>query len=225
MNDKQNAKLNMAQRVSDTLASHTAVYGGIAPMVAAATKLDMDIADIREVEKEQGAVSISASTQEKRGAESQMIDSCVKVANALYVIGFTTDDKSLTNLLGLSPSSFYREEDNAKLALAQQIFGITQTHAPALAEYGYTPEQIAAIGTAIAAFRNVIAKPMDIIGTRKQKTTNLKQLFATLDSTLYDKLDKLIVLFKDTYPDFYDEYRTARNLINTSVRHRKSAEV
>jgi hypothetical protein len=54
---------------------------------------------------------------------------------------------------------------------------------------------------------------MDTIGERKQKTTNLAQLFAGMDSTLYDRLDRLMVLFKQTNPDFYGEYRTARNII------------
>jgi hypothetical protein len=52
---------------------------------------------------------------------------------------------------------------------------------------------------------------MDTIGARKQKTTNIAQLFAGLDSTFYDKLDKLMVLYKKS--SFYDEYRTARNII------------
>jgi hypothetical protein len=72
--------------------------------------------------------------------------------------------------------------------------------------------------TAIDAFQTVITKPMDTIAGRKQKTTNLVQLFAKLDSTLYDKLDKIMVLFKESHPDFYNKYRTSRNLILTSRR-------
>ena len=63
---------------------------------------------------------------------------------------------------------------------------------------------------------------MDTIGECKQKTTNLVQLFAGLDSTLYDKLDKLMALFKQSEPDFYDEYRTARNIIFNRERTRTS---
>ena len=62
---------------------------------------------------------------------------------------------------------------------------------------------------------------MDTIGERKQKTTNTVQLLAKIDSLFYDKLDKMIVLFKKTNPDFYDEYRTARNFINTTARKSK----
>jgi hypothetical protein len=105
------------------------------------------------------------------------------------------------------------------LSLAKQILDLAQGQAATLGTYGIDAAELAAVKTAIEAFQAVIAKPLGTIGARKQKTTNLKQLFAGLDSVLYDKLDKLIVLFKVSAPDFYGEYRTARNFINTSVLH------
>jgi hypothetical protein len=87
-----------------------------------------------------------------------------------------------------------------------------QSQAEALEAYGYDAEKIAAIAAAVNAYQAIITQPMDIIGARKQITTNLKQLFAELNSTLYDKLDKLVVLFKESHPDFYGEYRTARRV-------------
>jgi hypothetical protein len=213
----------MAQRVLDTTTSYAVVYGEVPPVVAAVADLKTGIADIRETDKVLATVSVPISSLEKREAESQMIDSCVKVAKVLYVIGFSTGDKVLMSLLGMSPSRFYHRDNNTALTLALQIFDLAQAHASELADYGYTPETLAAIGTAIEAFQNLIVKPMETIGARKQKTTNLKQLFASLNSTLFDKLDNLIVLFKDSHPDFYNEYRTARNIIQTSVRHKKSA--
>jgi hypothetical protein len=221
MTDKQNAKLNMAQRVSDTLASHSGTYSKISPMVLAATELSANIADIREAETAQDSVSISLSTSEKRDAEGQMVDLCVKASNALYVIGFSTGNKSLLELSGLSPASFYRLEDNAKLSLANRVYAHAITQVAALADYGYDAAALEDIHTAIEQYQSLIARPMDMINLRKQKTTDLKHLFAKLDSILYDRLDKLIVLFKDSNPDFYGQYRTARNFIDTSVRHKK----
>ncbi|MDR1678350.1 MAG: hypothetical protein LBR81_01040 [Prevotellaceae bacterium] len=224
MNDKQNAKLNMADRVSDTAKRYETVYEDIAPMKAAVAELNADISNIREVEKEQGAVSIAASTLTKQAAESLMIQSCVKLANVLYVIGFTSDNKELISLQGLSENSFYRMEDNAKLAKAQQLGDRAQEQASELKNYGIDEAEITAINASINAYEALISKPLDAIGVRKQKTTNLVQLFAALDSTLYDKLDKLMVLFKNSQPDFYSEYRTARNIINTSARSKKKEE-
>ncbi|MDR2148728.1 MAG: hypothetical protein LBE91_19990 [Tannerella sp.] len=213
MNSKQNAKLNMAQRVSETLKRYESVYAGIAPMTAAVAELNAGVANIRDTQKEQETAGVSASTLKKREAERKMIEPCVRIANALYVIGFTTGDKELITLQGTSENSFYNTTGNNALALARRISDLAQARISELQTYGVEDTEIAALGTAIEAFQTLIAKPMDAIGERKQKTSNLAQLFAGLDSALYDKLDRLMVLFKHSAPEFYGEYRTARNII------------
>lgn len=213
MNDKQNAKLSMAQRVSDTLKRHEAAYAAMPPMAEAAGALGATITRIREVIKEQGAVNVAASTLEKRAAEGRMILPCVRIANALSVLGFSTDNKELVSLNGLSEASFYRIEDNAKPALAKRIVELARRYEAALSPYGIRAEELGEAEQATAAFESLLAKPRTAIGERKQRTSNLVQLFAELDSVLYDRLDKLMVLFKLPHPDFYGEYRTARNII------------
>jgi hypothetical protein len=223
MNDRQNAKLNMAQRVSDTLKRYETAYGKIPPMVEAVAALNADIAAIRDTQKEREAVNVPAFTLEKREAERQMIKPCVKMANALYVIGFATGDKDLLTLHGSNDNSFYRLPDNAALALARRIHDLVHQNAAELADYGIDQSEITALGNLIEAYRAVITKPMDAIGERKQKTTNIVQLLAALDSALYDRLDKLMVLFKHTVPEFYSEYRTARNIIFNVEKRKETA--
>jgi hypothetical protein len=223
MNDTQNAKLNMAQGVSDMLASNAPVYQGMPLMVTAVADLKADIGSIREQVVDMKTVSVPVATQKKRAAEGKVFDASVKASAALYVVGFTKGDKELTSLLHVSPNTFYCMNGNAALALAQHILGLVKAHATELAGLGYTPETIADFEASVAEFQSLIVGPRETISARKTKTTNLKQLFASLDSTLYDRLDKLMVLFKTSHPDFYNEYRTARNLIITSVRHKKGA--
>ena len=213
MNDRQNAKLNMAQRVSDVFKRYGTVYKSIPAMDIAVKTLNSDIANIRDTQKESVMVNLPASTLEKREAERKMIESCVKTANALYVIGFTTDNKELITLNGLSDGNFYKVSDNAALALARKILDLARQFAGELKDYGIDESGIDMLEQTIETFRLLIAKPMDTIGERKQKTTNLVQLFAVLDNTIYDRLDKLMVLFKLSEPEFYSEYRTARNII------------
>ncbi|MDR1879110.1 MAG: hypothetical protein LBQ64_06060, partial [Bacteroidales bacterium] len=68
-----------------------------------------------------------------------------------------------------------------------------------------------------------IVSPRMSITERKQHTENLVYLFAAANSVLYDKIDKLIGLFKQTHPDFVSRYKSARNLINTSPRKKSEA--
>ena len=189
-------------------------------MKEAVATLNKDIENIRQTLKEHNDINLPASTLEKREAERKMIEPCVKIANAMYVIGFMSNNKDLITLHGLSEYSFYRLSDNASLALARRVLDTAHIHALELKTYGISEDEITHLKNAIDAFHTLIAKPMDTIGERKQKTTNLAQLFAILDSTFYDRLDKLMVLFKQTNIDFYSEYRTARNII---FNHEKRA--
>jgi hypothetical protein len=221
MNDRQNAKLNMAQRVSDVCAENRNLYGTITPFTTAVDELNTSIEDIRRVEKEQSSTSVTGASRVKHEAEDAMVDQSLMTANCLYVIGFTTHDPELLLLSSVSAASFYKTEGNEKLALATRILDLATQHAAELAPYGETVG-VARMQEVIERYRPTISKPMNTIGNRKQKTTSLYQLFAALDSVFYDKLDKLIVLLKQSHSDFYNEYKTARNLINTSARHRKT---
>jgi hypothetical protein len=213
MNDRQNAKLSMAERVLDVLKRYEAAYAALTPVAEAAAALRGNVADIVTTTKERGAVSVAAASLEKREAETRMVEGCVRHAAALYVLGFTTGSAELAPLQGVTEHSFYHLEDNAKLAQALRVLDLVRAHAAALAPYGVTEADVEAVAAAVEAYRALIAMPMDAIGERKQKTASVAQLFAALDSTLYDRLDKLMVLFKQAQPDFYGEYRTARNLI------------
>ena len=190
-------------------------------MVAVVAEFNKDIDNIREVQTEKAEINLSASSQAKRKAEKQMIKSCVKVANILYLIGFINNNEELITLQELNDHKFYNSTDNNAVALARQILNLARKYSAELKNYTIENKEIDEMETSINDFQNLIAKPMDTITERKQKTTNLVQLFAKLDSTIYDKLDKIMVIFKDSNTGFYDEYRTSRNLIITSTRHEK----
>ena len=221
MDDRKNSKLNMAQRVSDTLKRYESVYETFAPVVSTVAELNTCIENIRKSQQEHREVNIPAATLTKQEAEAQMIERCVKTARVLYTIGIKTNNKDLITLYGLSDSRFYRLTDNEELALARQILDLSRKHTVDLEKYGINTLELDATETSIENFHTLMSKPMDTIGERKQKTTNIAQLFAELDTIFYDDLDKIMVIFKKSNPDFYDEYRTARNIINTAVRKPK----
>jgi hypothetical protein len=211
----------MAQRSSDTFAQYKGVYGAIQPVVVAVEQLNRSIADIRNAEKEQDSITATVASTEKNDAEHSMVEKVLKVANVLYVIGFEEKITELTQLSAISQNSFFNVRDNDSISLANRIYDTAGIYADKLLPYGFTKDSIAELRKAIDDFTVLVSKPMDAIGSHKQKTKELKSLFAGLDSIFYDKLDKLMILFKDSNPAFYNEYRISRNLINTSVRHRK----
>jgi hypothetical protein len=196
------------------MSRNVGIFSSIPLMVDTVAEFNETLTDIDKVATDRMEVAVPALTMEKRKAEAAMIDRVVPIANALYVTGFIKGNTDLLSLQGLSDSSFYRLTDSNKLPLARRILQLAQQYADDLANAGYDEAKIAETEAAIENYSKVIVNPMNAITVRKQKTTNIKELFARLDSILYDKLDKLMLLFKASHPDFYGEYRTSRNVID-----------
>mgnify|MGYP000908154578 CR=1 FL=1 len=212
MTKRQNAKLNMAQQVSNVFETYKDVFAGINPMVESVTELKTTISDIRETEKNRGSIVIPAVTLTKREAEDRMVSLSLQFSNSLYVIGFSTSDNELMALASISARSFYNVTDNLSLVQARRIQELSLKNADALKAYKLDEAKLSEFLQAIDTFEELVTSPSDSIATRKEKRKSLNQLFAELDSILYDKCDRIMVLFKESDPEFYGKYRTARNI-------------
>jgi hypothetical protein len=182
-------------------------------MVTAVAELTSNIDDIRETQREQIEKNLPASTLKKREAEGQMIGQAIKIAKMLRIIGLDNNNKELITITGTTKNTFYRSPNNEALALARQILIYARENAPQLEECGINQTQITEFAASVETYYTLIVKPMDTIGEKKLRTTNLQQLFSTQNAILYDKLDAFITLYKDSNPNFYEEYQTARNII------------
>jgi hypothetical protein len=78
---------------------------------------------------------------------------------------------------------------------------------------------LTALNGAIAAFEAVQGKPRNGKAAQASATAELKRLFAKLDKTLNEELDPLIEKFKKTNAAFYNEYRTARSIVDSAASH------
>jgi len=224
MNDSQEAKLNMYRTVSKTCQNNEKTYAGSPAFVKAVTLLDNNINAIgKNAQQQSGSISVGVSAEKNKATETLTQES-VKMANALYVYAIDTKDKVLQAKVSVNKSTFYGGHADEVLVLAKNIADEAHSHAADLAEYSIDAAAIAALDAAVVAFDSLIVKPQIAIGERKMYTSNIKQLFVETDSILYDRLDKLIVLFKTSAPDFYALYKTARNIINTAVRHEKNEQ-
>jgi hypothetical protein len=224
MNDRQEAKLNMLQTVSDTCHQYEQVYSDVPAFVGNIGQLKSGITEIRKAAQQQAGTTTKGVTATKAVAMDKLVQQGVKVANSLYVYAFTTDNQPLLAKVSVNKRMFYNGHDNDALTLAKNIADEASAYTVELQDYGIDAVELTALNDLIADYQIHISHPQTNIGEHKLHTANLKQLFADVDSVLYDRLDKLIVLFKVSAPDFYARYKSARNVINTAQRSRKKNE-
>ncbi len=224
MTNKQNSKLNMYQTVLNTCDTNTSAFADVAAFVNGVAALKTDVAAIREMEELQRNVSVTGVSQSKQSVEDRLVALTMQVANGTYVFAFSTGNEELQKQSSLNKSLLYRAEGNALLSQAKNVSKNARANVEKLEDYGVTSAMLTELDSVIAEFETVLTKPRDTTVERKVYTDSLPKLFAAADSILYDKLDKLVTLFKSSAPEFYSAYKAARNVIDTASRKKKTDE-
>ncbi len=225
MNDRQNEKLNMFQTVLKYCRNRADVYANISAFGRAVDELENCVSDIKLTVEKQAGVALKGTTAQKGDAEVILVQSCISMANALYVYAYERQKKELMQKMSVNKSTFYRSHSNEVLALARNIAQKAAEYAGELTEYGITDAGRQALDAALLGYESLIVSPRSVINERKQHTGNLVQLLAAADSVLYDKLDKLVACYKESNPEFYNGYKNARNINDSYVRHRSNGNV
>jgi hypothetical protein len=221
MTDRQEAKLSMYQKVLNVCNEQEQVYVDVPAFVNGVNELNQQVANIQSATQQQTETNPKGTTKDKSVAIDRIVELGIKVANSIYVYAFDTQNNSLLQKANVNKSMFYNIHDRATLTLVRIIAAEAKKCSEALLEYGISDTDITNLDAAIAQFERLIDAPSGVIGERKMYTENLRTLFVTADSIIYDKLDKLIRLFKTSSPDFFALYSNARNVVNTAARKRK----
>jgi hypothetical protein len=221
MNDRQESKLDMYQRVLVVLLNNSGSYSHVKKIVDLVSKLSNLVSSIRETAQQQAKVSTEGYSAEKQKVLENVIEYSIKISNALNVLAFEKDDKVLLSAMSINKSMFYHGHANDVFTLTKNIISEAKKYTSELKDYGIEEKDFMQLEEAVSVYENFINRPQIIREERSLHTKNLKELFSEADSLLYDQLDKLIVLFKTVSPDFYFAYKTARNVINYSKRSRK----
>jgi hypothetical protein len=224
MTDRENAKLNMYQAVLNICNANIELLKKVRAFINILFELTKIVSEIRQTEQNQARTIVQSASLEKGNYEDQMITLALKISNALYVYAFEHKDQHILSAMSINKRTFYACEGNKKLEMARMVYGYGAGVLDLAGPYGVTIEMIEELHNAILGYEANIVKPRDTIVIHKNYTHKLKSLIAEADSLLYDKLDKLIILFKDTDRDFYEQYKFARNIILTSTRHKKATD-
>jgi hypothetical protein len=222
MTDRQDAKLKMYQKVLDVCNENKQEYANVPVFASAVNDLKRWESAILLAVRQQTETNPKGATEDKSSAIDDLTEFGLKIAGPLYVYAFDTKNNTLRVKVNVNKSMFYNIHDSAALTLAKIISAEADANKEVLRNYGVTDGDRSDLDAAIAHLEDLINAPSGVIGERKMYTGNLRELFVAADSIVYDKLDKLIRLFKTLSPDFFTLYGNARNIINTAARKRKS---
>lgn len=216
MNDRQENKLSMAKALKIILAENSTIVDTVVAFTTATTALGNSIDSIDGITQLQ-VKKIKGKAMDKGAAEELAISAALELTGPTQTYARTTNDNTLFEAMEYSPTSLRRLRDTVLVSTLTLIRDTVQGKLADLADYGVTAAMITTLTGAISAYNSLVGAPRAAVSDKTSATKALAAEFKNLDIVL-EKLDGLAELKKNTEPDFYNSYKSARVIVDNGSK-------
>jgi hypothetical protein len=197
----------------------TAPVLSIARCYTALSGLSDDIDEAAVTQESRNGLSAAKAT-----AKKQLIDVAHDVASAVVSYGAETEDDDLVGRCSFSPTQLAKGSDGTVVSRCKGLHVAATEVVDDLGEHGVTPAKLTTFKKKIDGFDKISTKPRVSVGRSSAATRRLPVLFRQASQLLTKRLDTLMVQFKNTQPEFYARYKSARRLVSAATRSAKDAK-
>lgn len=213
MNASQSNKLRAYQAVQAVLDKHETKWQTLPAYATGVEDFTALIPEINELAQTQA--SRAGATDEKAFALEGLGNAAFEVAAATLAFAVTSEKHDLMGRVDYSRTDITEGRESEVVARCRDLLAAASANVDSLADYGVNQAKLNALKKKIDAFEAVQAKPRQNIATSSAATKTLPVLFKQADVILRKRLDGLSIQFKDTSPDFYNEYQAARSIVDS----------
>lgn len=165
-------------------------------------------------------VSTKGATADKRSALIEMVEAAVAVAGAVAAYASETNNGVLLQKVEVSDSGLRRTRDTEVSAVCQGIHDVATANLAHLADYGVDADVLTDLQGKVGMYDGNISLPTSTKGDKKAAGQALKVTLATTRKVLEGSIDKQMLRFRLSQPDFYNQYRAARVIIDSPGGHK-----
>lgn len=220
MTDKQENKLSMYRATETVLNDNIAIWTGNALFTTVKTALSAKIAALLTARQRQQEIITGIAT-DKQVLRKIMTTKAGSIAAKVVIYAEDTNNNELLNEVKVGNSRLDKERDDAIAGICQNILDHANDNLVALAAYGITAPMLADLQTAITTYAAKVPKPRVAQAAKKAVTTEITNLIKDIDKTLKVRVDKLMEDYKTTETEFYNTYKSAREIIDLGATHTK----
>ena len=212
MNTKQEAKLNM-YRATEKHCDDNALIIAAVPAFQTASTISKAIADIINITQLKD-VALTGITIDKSNSKQTLCQIAADMAGIISAFASATSNNTLKQEVNFPVSKLLKTRDDELAPRCQNIHAKAVANLAALADYGITAAMLTGLQTAINNYSAETPKPRTALSQRKTYNANLAVLFKETDAILRDQLDKLVMTFKTSNPDFIKTFESNRIIID-----------
>jgi hypothetical protein len=200
--------------VRGTLASHGTdnTWTNIPALVKSVGVFDMVIINVaRQLEV---TALPGGAADAKETAKKSLVDPAHEVAAALHAYATEVGDDELAAEVDFSLSDLAQGHPASVIARCNRIATLATENLEALEDSNITQAKLTALDKKITAFEKLASKPRQNVAKKAAANKALPRLMKQGRNILKRRIDRLMVQFKSSAPEFYAEYKTARKIVN-----------
>ena len=137
-----------------------------------------------------------------------------EVASAIHACATAAGDDELAAEVNFSLSDLAKGHPASVIARSTRIGSIASEELAMLPDYNITQAKLTALTKKIEAYEKVCAKPRQNLAKTAAANAALPRLLKQGQNILTRRMDRLMVQFRTSAPEFYAEYKTARKIVN-----------
>jgi hypothetical protein len=217
MTQAQDDITTMFETALGALDQNKSVWEGRAAFLDAVTRAKDGTATIRNTIGKQQTPT-TGLTEDKEASRADLEDRLIGLAAQLSAYAAKSGDHHLGAQVEMTRSSLDRLSESDLLQTAKRVADTGTDNFAALADYGVTKAELQALNDARTKFQDIKGSPRDAVVGRKVATMSLPAAIVSVRSIFRNEIDKMIIPFRATDPDFYNAYSTARIIVNRAAK-------
>ena len=219
MNKSQEERSTMHNSVDALLGANKSKTDEVPALAGQIATFQADVDDLAD-EHLANKNATSGTTQSKWTAEDDLITSLLKVVKPMKTIAKVRKDPALADIVNVSDTSLRHSRENELVVTAKSIYAEAIKLAPEeMAAYGITAAELTALAAKIDAYDKSIGGRESSVEVRKGTRHSIIGKYNQVESDLED-IDNSMERLKEKYPEFYNEYVSARIIKATGGGHK-----
>ena len=203
----------MYRAVEQHCDENAAIVGTVAAFQTAVTNFKIKVAEIIGTEQ-LSAIAITGIAEDKANLKQMLCQKAADVASIISAYAAANNNNTLGEQVDYSLSKLQKTRDDQLSPLCQNIHDVGNTNLNEIKDFGLSSAILADLQTAITNFSASTPKPRTAMSHRKTHLSNLADLFKATDLILKGQMDKMIVGFKATEPNFVKDYKSNRVIVD-----------
>jgi len=136
------------------------------------------------------------------------------IAGALRSLGMLEGDTKLKALLRFSHSQLMKSNATRLQQYLDNIVGLANAHIGELPDYGVTQAKLDELQLLREQLEQTLLTTRNAIVVRRSLTSELEILSHEIDELLKGGLDQLMLGLESDHPEFYRQYKAARDIVD-----------